>query len=152
MKGLPMAYNKDLQESVEPLLDCVKTVSECLRIMSGVLATLKINPNKMASALTADMLATDVADYLVLKGIPFRQTHHIAGAVVRKAEELSVSIAELSLEHLKQISPKFDADIVQVFDFERSVERRSAKGGTSREGVLAQISAIEALLARGGHS
>lgn len=148
-KGLPTAYNKDLQESVEPLLDCVKTVSNCLRISAGVVKTLKINPKKMRAALTADMLATDVADYLVLKGIPFRQTHHIAGAVVRRAEQLGISIAELSLEDLKQISPQFDADIKDIFDFERSVEKRTAKGGTSREGVLEQISAIEALLARG---
>lgn len=102
----------------------------------------------MRSALTADMLATDVADYLVLKGVPFRQTHHIAGAVVRKAEERGVSIAELPLEDLREISPLFDADIMEVFDFERSVERRSAKGGTSQSSVLAQIASIETLLSQ----
>ncbi|RYO99354.1 hypothetical protein DL763_001528 [Monosporascus cannonballus] len=85
------------------------------------LGSLKIHGDKMKAALTADMLATDVADYLVLKGVPFRQTHHIAGAVVRKAEELGVSIAEVGLEDLKQISPLFEADIAQVFDFEKSV-------------------------------
>ncbi|KAF4498728.1 argininosuccinate lyase [Fusarium agapanthi] len=131
LKSLPTAYNKDIQESVEPLLDCVKT----------------INSKKMKAALTADMLATDVADYLVVKGVPFRQTHHIAGAVVRKAEEKGVSIAELKLPDLKQISPQFEADIVDVFDFERSVERRTAQGGTSRSSVLSQISVIEAYLA-----
>ncbi|KAL5607670.1 hypothetical protein FOBRF1_008167 [Fusarium oxysporum] len=135
------------QESVEPLLDCVKTVSHCLRIAGGVLSTLQIDSEKMKAAPTADMLATDVADYLVLKGVPFRQTHHIAGAVVRKAEEKGVSIAELELPDLKQISPQFEADIVDVFDFERSVERRTAQGGTSRSSVLGQISAIEAYLA-----
>ncbi|KAG5763858.1 hypothetical protein H9Q69_012864 [Fusarium xylarioides] len=147
LKSLPTAYNKDIQESVEPLLDCVKTVSHCLRIASGVLSTLQIDPEKMKAALTADMLATDVADYLVLKGVPFRQTHHIAGAVVRKAEEKGVSIAELELSDLQHISPQFEADIVDVFDFERSVERRSAQGGTSRNSVLDQISAVEAYLA-----
>lgn len=100
----------------------------------------------MKAALTADMLATDVADYLVVKGVPFRQTHHIAGTVVRKAEEKGVSIAELELPDLEQISPQFEADIVDVFDFERSVERRTAQGGTSRSSVLGQISAIEAYL------
>ncbi|KLP20825.1 hypothetical protein CEK26_004653 [Fusarium fujikuroi] len=138
LKSLPTAYNKDIQESVEPLLDCVKTVLHCLRIASGVLSTLQINSEKMKAALTADMLATDVADYLVVKGVPFRQTHHIAGAVVRKAEEKGVSIAELELPDLKQISPQFEADIVDVFDFERSVERRTAQGGTSRSSVLGQ--------------
>ncbi|KAF5661520.1 argininosuccinate lyase [Fusarium circinatum] len=147
LKSLPTAYNKDIQESVEPLLDCVKTVSRCLRIAAGVLSTLQINSKKMKAALTADMLATDVADYLVVKGVPFRQTHHIAGAVVRKAEEKGVSIAELELPDLKQISPQFEADIADVFDFERSVERRAAQGGTSRSSVLSQISAIEAYLA-----
>ncbi|KAF5963141.1 putative argininosuccinate lyase [Fusarium bulbicola] len=147
LKSLPTAYNKDIQESVEPLLDCVKTVSRCLRIAAGVLSTLQINSKKMKAALTADMLATDVADYLVVKGVPFRQTHHIAGAVVRKAEEKGVSIAELELPDLKQISPQFEADIADVFDFERSVERRTAQGGTSRSSVLSQISAIEAYLA-----
>ncbi|KAF4960278.1 hypothetical protein FGADI_1093 [Fusarium gaditjirri] len=147
LKSLPTAYNKDIQESVEPLLGCVRTVSHCLRITSGVLSTLQIDSEKMKAALTADMLATDVADYLVLKGVPFRQTHHIAGAVVRKAEEKGVSIAELELLDLKGISSQFEADIVDVFDFERSVERRSAQGGTSRNSVLEQISAIEAYLA-----
>ncbi|KAH7261346.1 L-Aspartase-like protein [Fusarium redolens] len=103
-KSLPTAYNKDIQESVEPLLDCIKT----------------IDSEKMKAALTVD--------YLVVKGVPFRQTHHIAGAVVRKAEEKGASIAELELPDLKQISPQFEADIVDVFDFERSVERRSAQG------------------------
>lgn len=132
---------------MEPLLDCVKTVSHCLTITSGVVSSLTVHGDKMKAALTADMLATDVADYLVLKGVPFRQTHHIAGSVVRKAELLGVSIAEVGLEDLKQISPLFEADIAQVFDFEKSVERRSAQGGTSRSSVLAQIDAIEKLLA-----
>ncbi|KAI1484593.1 L-Aspartase-like protein [Biscogniauxia mediterranea] len=148
LKSLPTSYNKDLQESVEPLLDCVKTVSHCLTIIQGILSSLEINADKMRAALTADMLATDVADYLVLKGVPFRQTHHIAGAVVRKAEENGLSIAELPLEDLKGISPLFDADIKEVFDFERSVEKRSTKGGTSRSSVLAQIAAIETLLSQ----
>jgi len=146
LKSLPTAYNKDIQESVEPLLDCVKTVSHCLRIIRGVLDTLKVDSKKMRSALTADMLATDVADYLVLKGVPFRQTHHAAGAVVRKAEEAGVSISELGLQDLKQISPHFENDIVEVFDFERSVEKRSAEGGTCRKSVQTQIAMIEALL------
>ncbi|EXJ82810.1 argininosuccinate lyase [Capronia epimyces CBS 606.96] len=148
LKSLPTSYNKDLQESVEPLLDCVKTVSQCLTITQGVLGSLEIFGDKMKAALTADMLATDVADYLVVKGVPFRQTHHIAGAIVRRAEELGVSIAELPLEDLKQISPLFEADVVQVFDFERSVEKRSTKGGTSRSSVLAQIESIEALVSK----
>ncbi|RKL36953.1 hypothetical protein BFJ70_g7114 [Fusarium oxysporum] len=131
LKSLPTAYNKDIQESVEPLLDCVKTVSHCLRIAGGVLSTLQIDSEKMKAALTADMLATNVADYLLSL----------------KRKEKGISIAELELPDLKQISPQFEADIVDVFDFERSVERRTAQGGTSRSSVLGQISAIEAYLA-----
>lgn len=146
LKSLPTSYNKDLQESVEPLIDCLKTVSDCVKITAGVVATLEIRPEKMKAALTADMLATDVADYLVLKGVPFRETHHIAGSVVRKAEEQGISISELSLDDLKQITPLFEADIKDVFDFERSVEKRTSKGGTSKACVLEQIASIEAFV------
>lgn len=145
LKSLPTSYNKDLQESVEPLIDCIKTVSQCLRITQGVLATLKVYPEKMKAALTDDMLATDVADYLVRKGVPFRQTHHIAGAIVRKGEEAGLPISKLSVKDLKEISPLFEDDIAHVFDFERSVEQRSTYGGTSSSSVLAQIASIEKL-------
>jgi argininosuccinate lyase len=130
------------------MIDCIKTVSNCVRITQGVLATLKINGDKMKAALTDDMLATDVADYLVRKGVPFRQTHHIAGAIVRKAEEAGVSISALPLKDLTDISPLFEGDVAQVFDFEKSVERRSTIGGTSKSSVLAQIDAIEAYVAK----
>ncbi|KAK4194819.1 L-Aspartase-like protein [Triangularia verruculosa] len=146
LKSLPTSYNKDLQESVEPMIDCIKTVSTCLRITQGVLATLKVYPEKMKAALTDDMLATDVADYLVRKGVPFRQTHHIAGAIVRRGEEAGVAISKLPLEDFKQISPLFEADVADVFDFEKSVERRNTFGGTSSTSVLAQIEAIQKLV------
>jgi argininosuccinate lyase len=82
-----------------------------------VLAMLKIHGDKMKAALTDDILATDIADYLVRRGVPFRQTHHIAGAIVRKAEEAGVSIPALPLGDLKEISPLFEDDVAQVFDF-----------------------------------
>lgn len=125
------------------MIDCVKTVLNCVRITQGVLATLTVHGDKMKAALTDDMLATDIADYLVRKGVPFRQTHHIAGAIVRKAEEAKVSISALPLKDLKEISPLFEDDIAQVFDFERSVEQRDTYGGTSKSSVLAQIASIE---------
>jgi argininosuccinate lyase len=146
LKSLPSAYNKDLQESVEPLLDCVHTVSLSLKIILGVLSTLSVNHRNMQSALTVDMLATEVADYLVNKGVPFRQTHHIAGAVVKRAEESGVPIDELSLRELKPICPEFGEDYSKIFDFESSVERRSSTGGTSKDSVLAQVEAIRAVL------
>ncbi|KAJ9631909.1 argininosuccinate lyase [Taxawa tesnikishii (nom. ined.)] len=86
IKGLPTTYNKDLQESVEPLLDHIKTVGDSIQIATGVLSTLAIQPESMLASLTPDMLATDLADYLVRKGVPFRETHHISGQVVALAE------------------------------------------------------------------
>jgi argininosuccinate lyase len=139
LKSLPTAYNKDIQESVEPLLDCVKTVCHLLKIMLGVLSTLKVNDLRMRAALTTDMLATDVADYLVRKGVPFRDTHHIAGVVVKKAEGLGTSIDKLTLSELKEFSTGFEADIKEVFDYEKSVERRRALGGTSNKTVCIYV-------------
>lgn len=130
------------------MIDCIKTVSNCVRITQGVIATLTIHGDKMKAALTDDMLATDIADYLVRKGVPFRKTHHIAGAIVRKAEEAKVSISALPLKDLQEISPLFEDDVAQVFDFERSVEQRSTYGGTSSSSVLAQIAAIEAFVGK----
>lgn len=130
------------------MIDCIKTVSNCVRITQGVLATLTIHGDKMKAALTDDMLATDIADYLVRKGVPFRQTHHIAGAIVRKAEEAGVSMSALPLKAFQEVSPLFEDDVAQVFDFEMSVERRSTFGGTSSSSVLAQIAAIEAFVGK----
>lgn len=130
------------------MIDCIKTVSNCIRIMDGVVSSLTIFPEKMKAALTDDMLATDVADYLVKKGVPFRQTHHIAGAVVRVAEEQKTPIASLKIEQLKEISPLFEADIADIFDFESSIEKRTSPGGTCKKSVLDQIESIEAYLAK----
>ena len=127
-KGLPSTYNKDLQESVEPLLDCVKTVSDSIQILTGVVSTLSINSKAMSAALTPDMLATDLADYLVRKGVPFRETHHISGQVVALAEEKEIAMDNLSHADLQSVDKRLGSDF--VFDFEKSVEMRTAKGGT----------------------
>lgn len=140
------AYNKDLQESVEPLLDTVTNVTRSLKVCTGVIATLRIFPAKMRAALTVDMLATDVAEYLVKKGVPFRDTHHVAGALVKLAEDKETSIDKISLEDMRKINPNFDEDIAAVFDFENSVERRSSEGGTGRSSILKQIQLFEEYL------
>ncbi|CCX33313.1 L-Aspartase-like protein [Pyronema domesticum] len=147
-KGLPSTYNKDLQEDKEPLFDCVRTVSDSFQIATGVLSTLKINQQKMRDALTMDMLATDLADYLVRRGVPFRETHHISGAAVRLAEEKGYSgIDKLSLQDYKTLCPVFEEDVhVEVFDFEKSVEKRAAIGGPARHRVLKQIEEVKAIL------
>ena len=86
-QGLPRTYNKDLQEDKEALFDTVETMAGCLPIATGVMATLTTRPDNMVRGLSADMLATDLADYLVRKGVPFRETHHIAGQAVQLAED-----------------------------------------------------------------
>ena len=146
LKGLPSTYNKDLQEDKEPLFDAVENVDGALQIAAGVISTLTPHPAFMQAALSAEMLATDLADYLVRKGVPFRETHHIAGAAVRMAELQGIPLNELELGDLLTLHDAFDEDVAEVWDFEASVERRSVIGGTSREAVLAQIDALRAWL------
>ncbi|SLM40876.1 argininosuccinate lyase [Lasallia pustulata] len=150
LKGLPSTYNKDLQESVEPLLDCVKTVGDSVQIATGVLSTLAIQPQKMLAALTPDMLATDLADYLVRKGVPFRETHHISGQVVALAEKEGTPMDKLSFKQLQGVDSRFEEDVESCFDYERSVEMRMAKGGTSKGCVREQISVLKDLLQHDG--
>lgn len=145
-KGLPSTYNKDLQESVEPMLDHVKTVSDSIQIANGVLSTLTTNADRMRAALDPFMLATDVADYLVRKGVPFRETHHISGRCVAKSEETGIPMNKLSYEQLKAIDGRFEEDIRDVFNYDTSVERRTAKGGTSKQSVVEQIKVLRDML------
>ncbi|KAK7921187.1 argininosuccinate lyase [Apiospora marii] len=146
-KGLPSTYNKDLQESWEPMLDHVKTISDSVQIANGILSTLTVRQDKMKAALDPFMLATDLADYLVRKGVPFRETHHISGRCVAKSEELNVPMNELSLEQLQAIDGRFKEDVMDTFNYETSVEMRSAKGGTSRARVLEQVKVLKGMLA-----
>ncbi|KAK3075284.1 argininosuccinate lyase [Teratosphaeriaceae sp. CCFEE 6253] len=149
VKGIPSTYNKDLQESVEPMLDHVKTVGDSLQIATGVLSTLTIRADNMLKALTPDMLATDLADYLVRKGVPFRETHHISGQVVALAEKEGKPMDTLSFEELRGVDERFEENVLEVFDYQKSVEMRSAKGGTSRSAVLGQIEAVKNALEGG---
>ncbi|WWC99561.1 argininosuccinate lyase [Kwoniella sp. B9012] len=139
LKGVPSTYNKDLQEDKEPLFDAVDTISAALRIAEGVIATLTINPTKMSQALTMDMLATDIADYLVRKGVPFRETHHISGRSVALAEQQKIQISDLMMEQWKELSEHFTDDVMDVFDFENSVEKRNAIGGPARSMIKRQV-------------
>ncbi|GAX16946.1 argininosuccinate lyase [Fistulifera solaris] len=142
LKGLPRAYNKDLQEDKVPLFQAVDTVKDCIAIATGVIATMKPNPDMLMKALCPEMLATDLADYLVRKGVPFRETHHISGACVRLAEEQKISLDSLTLEQLQAIDARFEEDVMKVWDYEMSVERKSSTGGTSKDSVLKQIDDI----------
>ncbi|ETI23179.1 argininosuccinate lyase [Cladophialophora carrionii CBS 160.54] len=146
VKGLPSTYNKDLQESFEPMLQGVKATADSIQIATGVLSTLTIFPEKMKAALTPDMLATDLADYLVRKGVPFRETHHISGRVVALAEKEGIPMDKLSLQQLQGVDKRFSDDVMQAFNYESSVEKRTVLGGTSKKSVEEQIERIQELL------
>jgi len=147
LKGLPTGYNKDLQEDKEPLFDAVDTLNLALPVAAGIVRTLQVNSERMEAALDDGMLATDLADYLVERGVPFRQSHYLVGQVVRRAEVLDLPLRLLPLEEFQAISPLFGPDLYQVFDPHRSVERRASQGGTAREAVRAQIARARSILA-----
>jgi argininosuccinate lyase len=140
LKGLPTGYNKDLQEDKEALFDTVDTLKMELSIAAGVVRTLQVNAERMEAALDSGMLATDLADYLVGQGVPFRQSHHLAGQVVRQAEALGVELKGLELREYQAIHPAFAGDVYEVFHFDRSVEARAVEGGTAPAAVQVQIS------------
>jgi argininosuccinate lyase len=142
LKGLPRAYNKDLQEDKVPLFDAVDTVKDCIAIVTGVIGTMKANADKLQKALCPEMLATDLADYLVRKGVPFRETHHISGAAVRMSETLQIPLNQLTVEQLQSIDKRFENDVVAVWDYETSVERKQSLGGTAKSMVQKQINDI----------
>eukprot|EP00941_MAST-03F_sp_MAST-3F-sp1_P003040 g3040.t1 len=143
MKGIPSTYNKDMQEDKEPLFAAIDTLNPCLQIAAGVLSTLTVNESAMKEGLVAEMLATDLADYLVRRGVPFRETHQIAGAAVKLAEDEGISLDQLKLQQLQQLHSAFEEDVTEVWKFESSVEARSAIGGTSRSSVLEQIAKLK---------
>ena len=144
LKGLPSAYDKDIQEDKEPLFDAVDTLALALPVAQGVLETLTIHPERMLAALGDEMLATDLADALVRAGVPFRESHHLIGRVVRRAEELGCPLRSVPPADLHAISPHFSTpEMANVWDFERSVEQRAVAGGTARTSVLAQIQTLQ---------
>lgn len=147
LKGLPSTYNEDLQESVEPLLDHFKTVGDGIQIAEGVLSTLATQPEKMRTALDPIMLATDVADYLVRKDVPFRETHHINGRCVALSEQTGSPMNELTYEQVKVVDARFEENIAETFDYEKSVEMSAAKSGTSRACVLEQVKVLTGMIA-----
>jgi len=147
LKGLPSTYNKDLQEDKEALFDTIETLTLELPVTVGVIQTLSVHKERMAAALEEGILATDLADYLVRRGIPFRESHHLVGQAVRQAEASGVPLSALELETYQAIHPVFAEDVYEVFNFERSVEARSVAGGTAAAAVLAQIDKAKKCLA-----
>lgn len=140
MKGLPLAYNRDMQEDKEPFLDTHDTVAPSLAIMAGMLGELEFCPEIMGQALRSGFLnATELADYLAAKGMPFRQAHHATGAAVAYAEEKGCGLEDLSLEELRQFSDLIAQDVFVVLDYKSAVARRNVPGGTGPDAVDRQI-------------
>ncbi len=140
LKGLPLAYNKDLQEDKEGLFDTIDTLKLELTVAAGVVHTLQVNIDRIEAALDTELLATDLADHLVRRGIPFRESHHLIGQIVRRAEELGCNLRELNLAEYRAIHPALDdEEVYALLDARRSVEARASEGGTAPAAVVAQI-------------
>ncbi len=147
-KSLPLAYNRDLQEDKEPLFDAVHTVKLCLMVFDGMLSTAKfkkIPPDKLQSS--GFLTATDIADYLVLQGIPFREAHAITGKTVNHCLKNNKTLEQVSLAELKKISSKFKKDVLDHVSIASSVERKASYGGTAKKRVLEQIARLRKELA-----
>lgn len=140
LKGLPLAYNRDLQEDKPPVFDAFDTVDACLTILSGSIAAARFHVERMRRALREGFLdATEVADYLAAKGVPFRQAHHVAGRLVHVAHTRGVTLGELTLEELKAEHPSFESDIAHALDPETALERRNVTGGPAKPQLALEL-------------
>ena len=138
LKGLPMTYNKDLQEDKEAFFDSLDTLDLGLQVAAAAVATLSVRPERMAGALDDAMLATDLADELVRRGVPFREAHGKVGRLVRRALELRVPLRKLPLGEYQAVQPELDETVYAIFDFARSAARKDSLGGTAPQRVLEQ--------------
>jgi len=147
MKALPLAYNKDMQEDKEPVFDTLDTVSACLPVFTQMLATMIVLPENMLAACREGFLnATDCADYLVKKGMPFREAYSIVGKLVAQCTETGKALDELSLDDYRAHSDLFDQDIFQAIALETCVNLRKSAGGSAPEAVAAQIASIRVFI------
>lgn len=148
MKSLPLAYNKDLQEDKEGVIDACKTLHDCLVCMEGMISTMQVHADAMrAQSKKGYLAATDVADYLAKKGLPFRKAHEIVGNLVLLCDKRACDLDDLSLEDFKNASDLFEADITEALDLESIVAARITYGGTGNEVVAEQIKLGAAKLA-----
>jgi argininosuccinate lyase len=147
LKGLPLTYNRDLQEDKEPVFDTVDTVEQCLAIVAELLAGLKFRRENLEKATrTGFMTATDLADYLVRKGVPFRQAHAVVGEVVAACIARGRELTELTVEELQHFSPVIAADVVPVLTVAGSVDSRQSVGGTALAQVRTALARAEEAL------
>lgn len=147
LKGLPLAYNKDMQEDKEPAFDAIDTVADSLRAVEGMVATLTVNSDMMRrGARGGFMAATDLADHLAARGVPFREAHEVVGKLVLTCEREGRTLQDLSVDELRAVSPVFDQDALEALDLDVIVARRATVGGTGHERVAEQLSQAREVL------
>jgi argininosuccinate lyase len=146
LKGVPSTYNKDFQEDKEPLFDTVDTLGLTLPIAAGVIETLKVNVARIYEAMDSSMLATELADYLVSKGMSFRQAHHLVGQIVRHALAVEQPLYSFPLAAYQQFSDLFESDVHEWLTFKRAADRRESPGGTGQTAVREQLKLLRQLV------
>ena len=147
MKGIPLAYNKDMQEDKENLFDAIDTIKLCVPVFNGMVSTMKVNKDIMLNGAKGGFAnATDVADYLVKKGVPFREAHAIVGRMVLFAEKANKALDDLTLEEMKECSEYIEEDIYDAISMTTCVEGRSLIGGPAESAVLKAVAVAENLL------
>jgi len=140
MKGLPLSYNRDMQEDKEPIFDSFKSYSQALSMMTGMISTLSVYENRFVVELEGDFLfATELAEWLVIKGIPFRESHHIVGEVVKIAEDNNIKLHQLTIEQLKNINSIFDETALEVFKVDGALYRKKTYGSPNPDIVRTEI-------------
>ncbi|HEY3376122.1 MAG TPA: argininosuccinate lyase, partial [Armatimonadota bacterium] len=147
LKGLPLAYNKDLQEDKEATFDALDTVLACLHITAGMVGGMKFRRDRTLAALAGEAsAATEIADYLAGKGVPFRDAHHISGEIVRYAERVGKGLADLALEEMRPYSDLIEADLLPMLTPEAVASAKTSQGGTAPERVREQFAKAKALV------
>ena len=147
LKGLPLAYNRDLQEDKAPVFEAFDTVHDCLAVLSGAIASATFDKRRMADALQSGYLdATEVADWLALRGVPFREAHHVAGKLVQQAVQQGKTLSQLPLATYQAAHEAFDDTVFRALDMETAIERRDVPGGPARGRVAAAIAELRGRL------
>jgi argininosuccinate lyase len=147
LKGLPLAYNRDLQEDKAPVFEAFDTVHDCLAVLSGAIASASFDRARMSAALSDGFLdATEVADWLAARGVPFREAHHVSGRLVQRAAKDGKTLADLPLEVYRGEHEAFDQSIFAALDMETAVERRNVLGGPARSRVSDAITELRGRL------
>jgi len=149
LKSLPSGYDKDLQADKELIFSSYDCANTALEILCGALDTLKIQPQRIATSIDSFLFATDIADYLVKKGIPFRNAHRVIGTAVRIAKEKQIPLDKLSFSEWKEMDDVIEPDIIKIFNPQYSISRRPSAGGTSKSAVLQQLTLAKETLKRG---